>query len=154
MKCPFCNSTETSVLESRVGIDGECLRRRRECDKCHRRFTTYERAEGLTLMVVKKDKKRELFDREKLAKGIRKAFHKRPVPVEAIEKLVDDVERELLRRGVQEIESNKIGQVVLRKIKKLDKVAWLRFASVYLAFEDLTDFERLISQQMKQENKD
>ncbi len=147
MKCPFCNSTETSVLESRAGIDGESLRRRRECGKCKRRFTTYERVEGQALMVVKKDGKREPFDRQKLEEGIRRAFNKRPVAVEKIDSLVDAVERELLRIGDAEIPSKKVGQVVLRRIKKLDKVAWLRFASVYLEFEDLNDFEKIIEKE-------
>ena len=145
MHCPYCASTEIAVIESRPGIDGQSVRRRRECSKCQRRFTTYERVEGPSLMVVKKDGKRESFDRQKLSEGIEKAFQKRPVPVEKLESLVDDCEREVLRKGIGEIPSRVIGKMVLRRIKKLDKVAWLRFASVYLEFEDLGDFEKAIN---------
>lgn len=145
MKCPYCGSTQTSVLESRVGVDSESLRRRRECSKCERRFTTYERVQGPSLMLIKKDGKREPFDRRKLSIGVEKAFHKRPIPVDKIESLIDAVERELLRKELREVPSRSVGKIVLRRIKKLDQVAWLRFASVYLEFEDLSDFERLIN---------
>lgn len=145
MQCPFCASPNTGVIESRPGIDGRSVRRRRECSKCERRFTTYERVEERALMIVKKDGKREPFDRQKLAKGIKRAFQKRPVSTEALEKLIDASEREVLRKGSSEIPSKTVGKIVLRRIKKIDKVAWLRFASVYLEFEDLGDFEKAIN---------
>lgn len=145
MLCPFCGSSDTAVVESRTGRDSVSIRRRRDCVGCHRRFTTYERVEGPVLMVVKKDGRRETFDRQKLANGLRSAFHKRPVSVEEIEALVDVVEREVLRKGKEEIAARSIGSIVLRRLKKVDQVAWLRFASVYLAFEDLSDFEEVIN---------
>lgn len=149
MKCPFCGHDETAVLESRISEDGNSFRRRRECEKCQKRFTTYERVEGPNLLVIKKDGRRESFDREKIKRGILKACEKRPVPLSAIEEIVDEVERELLRKDTVEIPSRVIGNTVLRKLKKLDKVAWLRFASVYLEFTDLSDFEKAIEKETK-----
>lgn len=143
MKCPYCNNESSGVLESRVSEDGLSLRRRRECEKCHKRFTTYERVEK-SLLVVKKDGKREAFDREKIKKGILLACHKRPISAELINNVVDDVERELLNKDTNEIQSKVIGGTVLKKLRKIDRVAWLRFASVYLEFEDLRDFEKAI----------
>ncbi len=148
MKCPFCHSNQTAVLESRVGVDGETLRRRRECGKCERRFTTYERVEGPALMVVKKDGRREPFSREKLGKGIREAFHKRPVAMGDLDALVDETEREILRKGSSEVMSEMIGRLVLKRLKRADKVAWLRFASVYMAFEEIADFEKMIEKEV------
>jgi transcriptional repressor NrdR len=143
MKCPFCGHVETQVLESRISEDGSSFRRRRECEKCQKRFTTYERVER-TLLVVKKDGRRESFDRDKIKKGILLACHKRPVSAEMIESAVEEVEQELLRKDSTEITTRTIGGAVLRKLKKIDKVAWLRFASVYLEFENLDDFEKAI----------
>lgn len=143
MKCPFCSHLETQVLESRIAEDGSSFRRRRECEKCQKRFTTYERVER-TLLVVKKDGKRETFEREKIKKGILLACHKRPVSAEMIESIVEEVEQELLRKDSVEIPSRMIGNAILKRIKKIDKVAWLRFASVYLEFENLEDFEKTI----------
>ncbi|PJE67279.1 transcriptional regulator NrdR [Candidatus Shapirobacteria bacterium CG10_big_fil_rev_8_21_14_0_10_40_9] len=143
MKCPFCGHEETIVLESRISEDGNSFRRRRECAKCKKRFTTYERAER-TLLVIKKDGRREQFDREKIKKGILLACHKRPVSLDLIDNIVDEVEQELLRKDSAEISSKTIGNAVLKRLKKADKVAWLRFASVYLEFSDLGDFERVI----------
>lgn len=144
MKCPFCGSPTTSVTESRTADEGQAVRRRRECNRCHRRFTTYERAKGAVLWVIKKDGTREPFDPEKLRAGILKAIEKRPVSLELVDEIVDDVEREMLRRESEEVSSRLIGNAVLRKLKKVDRVAWLRFASVYLEFEDLKDFEKAI----------
>ncbi len=144
MRCPFCGHAETAVLESRISEDGNSFRRRRECEKCEKRFTTYERLEGPGLLVIKKDGRRETFDREKIKRGILKACEKRPVSIELIDEAVDEIERELLRRDTVEIPSKVIGNAVLRKLKKIDKVAWLRFASVYLEFSDLSDFEKAI----------
>lgn len=144
MKCPFCGGSDTQVLESRVTDDGEGIRRRRECAKCGKRFTTIERVKGSVLWVVKKDGRREPFDREKIKRGILRAIEKRPVSLDLVEDLVGDIEREMLRSEKEEIPSRMIGNAVLKHLRKIDKVAWLRFASVYLEFEDLSDFEKAI----------
>lgn len=144
MKCPFCASDDNQVLESRVVEDGQAIRRRRECDKCHKRFTTYERVKGSVLWVIKKDGKREPFDKEKVKRGLLRAIEKRPVSLDLVDEIVDQVEREMLRREKEEVASRAIGKAVLRRLRKIDKVAWLRFASVYLEFEDLDDFEKTI----------
>jgi transcriptional repressor NrdR len=144
MKCPFCASDETQVLESRVVEEGASVRRRRECGKCSKRFTTYEKVKGSVLWVIKKSGVREPFDREKLKRGILRAIEKRPVSLELVNDVVDQVEMEMLRREKEEISSKSIGIAVLKRLKKIDKVAWLRFASVYLAFGDLEDFQKLI----------
>lgn len=142
MKCPFCSAPSTSVVESRTADEGETIRRRRHCEKCGKRFTTYERVRGSALWVVKKDGRREPFKREKLKTGILKALEKRPVSIELIDEIVDEVEREMMRRQKEEVSSRVIGNAVLRRLRKVDNVAWLRFASVYLQFEDLSDFEK------------
>ncbi len=144
MKCPFCAHPETSVLESRVADDGQSLRRRRECLKCLKRFTTFERIEGPTLFVVKRDGSREAFDREKITRGVVKSFDKRPVSIDVVRNLADEVEREVRRKEVSEIASKLIGKMVLRRLKVIDKVAWLRFASVYFEFSDVSEIEKLI----------
>ncbi len=149
MKCPFCGHSQTAVLESRVPEENNAFRRRRECEKCGKRFTTYERVEGPALLVIKKDNRRESFDREKIKKGIFKACEKRRVPIEAITGTVEEIEQELLKKDMVEIPSKMIGNLVLRKLRKLDKVAWLRFASVYLEFADLGDFEKAIEKETK-----
>lgn len=144
MKCPFCGNSETSVLESRVAEDGQTLRRRRECGKCQKRFTTFERVEGPTLWVVKRDGSRQPFDREKIVKGVIKSFDKRPVSIDLITRLADEVEREIRRKEVSEITSVSIGKLVLKRLRNIDKVAWLRFASVYFELEDIAQFEKLL----------
>jgi len=144
MRCPFCNEPETSVLESRVAEDGNSLRRRRECGKCRRRFTTYERVEGPVLLVIKRDGRREAFDREKIRQGILKACLKRPVSIDLMAEMTDDVEREILRRESPEVTSKFVGKAVLRRLRKVDKVAWMRFASIHMEFEQLEDFEKAI----------
>ena len=144
MKCPFCGSLESEVLESRLVEDGEALRRRRECGRCGKRFTTYEKVKESFFWVIKKDGKREPFDKEKVKKGILRAIEKRPVSLELVDEVVNQVERELLKKETEEISSRVIGNAVLKRLGKIDKVAWLRFASVYLEFEDLTDFEKAI----------
>lgn len=144
MKCPFCADSDTEVLESRVADDGEGIRRRRECKTCTKRFTTIEKVRGTALWVVKKDGRREPFDREKVKRGILRAIEKRPVSLELIDDIVNDIEREMLRREKEEVPSKAVGEAVLRRLKKVDKVAWMRFASVYLEFEDLSDFEKMI----------
>ncbi len=144
MKCPFCANIDTEVLESRVVEDGTAIRRRRECTKCKKRFTTFEKVRQTALWVIKKDGRRELFDREKLKRGILRAIEKRQVPLEKVDKIVDDIERQMLRKKTEEVPTKTIGKAVLGKLKRLDKVAWLRFASVYLEFEDLKDFGKVI----------
>ena len=144
MKCPFCGKSDTQVLESRSVDEGEQIRRRRECEKCHKRLTTYEKVRGSVLWVVKKSGRREPFERDKVKRGILRAIEKRPVSLESVDDVVDEVERELLRKEKEEIPSRVIGSAVLKRLKKIDKVAWLRFASVYLEFEDLKDFEKII----------
>src|SRR6187549_771446 len=136
MKCPFCDKQDCEVLESRVVEDGHVIRRRRECTKCGKRFTTYESVRNSALWVVKKDGRREPFDREKVRRGILRSIQKRPVSLEVVEQIVSEVERELLRKENEEINSKVVGDSVLRRLKKIDKVAWLRYASVYLEFED------------------
>ncbi len=147
MKCPFCGALATSVVESRNTGEGEVIRRRRVCDKCGKRFTTHERVSGSTLWVIKKDSRREPFNREKLKAGILKAIEKRPVSIELVDELVDEVEREMMRKQREEVPSRAIGNAVLRRLKKIDKVAWLRFASVYLEFEDLSNFAEAIEKE-------
>jgi transcriptional repressor NrdR len=147
--CPFCASEFTRVVDKREGESGKATRRRRECQKCGRRFTTFERAETLDLLVIKKDGKREAFDRLKLRGGIIKACEKRPVSAEDIEKSIDGIEAELRKAGIAEITSKKIGDLVIKKIKKLDEVAYIRFASVYRQFADLGDFEKELAKLSK-----
>jgi len=144
MKCPFCGKTDTQVLESRAVEDGSSIRRRRECTACKKRFTTYEKTKGAVLWVIKKDGRREPFEKEKVKRGILRAIEKRPVSLDLANDIVDAVEREMLRREKEEVSSKIIGRAILRKLKKIDKVAWLRFASVYLEFEDIKDFEKTV----------
>jgi transcriptional repressor NrdR len=144
MKCPFCGKADSSVLESRSLDDGDAIRRRRECTKCGKRFTTVERVKGNVLWVIKKDGRREPFDREKIRRGVMRAVLKRPVSLDTVEEIIDDVEREMLRKEDQELPSKMIGNALLKRLKKVDKVAWLRFASVYLDFTDLSDFAKAI----------
>lgn len=146
MRCPFCTASDTQVLESRTVDEGKSLRRRRECLKCKKRFTTYEKVGGSALWVVKKDGRREPFDREKVKRGILRAVEKRPVSMDWVNDLVDKVEREMLRKEKEEVSSKLIGKTILKRLKRIDKVAWLRFASVYLQFEDLEDFAKAIKE--------
>jgi transcriptional repressor NrdR len=143
MKCPFCGKVDSNVLESRTIEEGGAIRRRRECSQCGKRFTTTEKVRGSVLWVIKKDGRREPFEREKIKRGILRAIQKRPVSMDTVEDVIDDVEREMLRSEDQEVASRVVGNAVLKRLQKLDKVAWLRFASVYLEFEDLSDFEKL-----------
>ncbi len=140
MNCPYCSNTKLKVTDKRSSPDG--IRRRRECLKCKKRFTTYEKIERSDLYLIKKDKSREKFSREKLEKGIDKAFEKRAVAKEKIDKMLNDIEEQLRRRGKKEIKSSVIGEFVMKKIKKLDNVAYIRFASVYRDFQDVKDFKR------------
>ena len=145
MLCPYCNANKTGVLESRDSEDGAVTRRRRECQECGKRFTTYERVENINLKVVKKDGRLEDFNREKIKSGVQKACEKRPVEEEEIEKIIEGIEMRLLNRKSTEISSSDIGRMVLTRLKKLDKVAYLRFASVFLEFENVEEFKKQIS---------
>ncbi len=149
MKCPYCNYEETQVIDSRDTENLEATRRRRECSKCKKRFTTYERVEEAEIVVVKKDGKRERYERQKLINGMLKACEKRPIALEKIEKLADDVESDLRKRDSVEVDSKILGKLVMRKLKSLDKVAYVRFASVYLEFDDLARFEEELDKLQK-----
>lgn len=142
MKCPICGYTESKVIDSRPSEEGSSIRRRRECLSCQNRFTTYEKIETLPLLVVKKDKTRELFDKNKLLSGIIKACHKRHVTMEQMEEVASDIEAELQNSLSREISSQNIGVLVMDKLKSLDPVAYVRFASVYREFKDLDTFMR------------
>ena len=151
MKCPYCGYGESRVIDSRPTEDDEKIRRRRECLSCGRRFTTYEIVESPPLMVVKKDKSRQLFDREKLLRGIVRACDKRPVTAEQLDGVVDRIEQTYLNRLVREVSSEELGEAVLLELKKLDKVAYIRFASVYRDFSDVDTFvEELIKLQREE----
>ncbi|MDD4076331.1 MAG: transcriptional regulator NrdR [Eubacteriales bacterium] len=140
MKCRYCQSTDSKVVDSRPTEDGTSIRRRRECISCGRRFTTYEKIEELPIMVIKKDGRRQPFDSEKILSGVRKACEKRPVPSAEMDKLVDSVEREVFNSLEQEVKSDTIGELVMARLKDLDEVAYVRFASVYREFKDINTF--------------
>lgn len=140
MKCPFCNHENTRVIDSRPAEDNSSIRRRRVCDVCDKRFTTYEKVEAIPLVIVKKDDNREAYDRSKIETGVLRACHKRPVSTDRIEDLVDEVEADILNRGEKEISSRVIGEQVMNKLKDLDAVAYVRFASVYREFKDINTF--------------
>jgi len=144
MRCPFCNFQDSRVLDSRPAEDGHSIRRRRECGKCGRRFTTYERVDELPLMVVKKDGRREVFERHKLLAGLAKACQKRPVPTARLESMVDEIEQELRNIADAEVSSRDIGEMVMERLRRLDEVAYVRFASVYREFRDVDGFLREI----------
>ena len=140
MKCPHCGYSDSKVLDSRDVDDG--VRRRRQCLSCDTRFTTYERVQRTGLFVIKKDKRRELFDKGKLLSGIRKAFEKRPVAANTIDKIADDIETELYKQGRQEVQSEIIGDMVMTRLKQIDQIAYIRFASVYRDFADITKLKQ------------
>jgi transcriptional repressor NrdR len=141
MKCPFCSHKDTQVVETReTGED--ITRRRRECLKCKKRFTTYEKLENINLRIIKKDGNREMFDREKVRKGFLRACEKRPITIEQIDKAVDEIEKSLRNKGLKEVKSSVIGDLVMKYLKKMDSVAYIRFASVYRAFQDIGEFEK------------
>ena len=143
MRCPFCGKVDSQVLESRTTENGS-VRRRRKCSKCNKRFTTYEEVKGSGIWVVKKDGRREPFEKEKVKRGILRAIEKRPVSIEVVNDTIDQVERSLLKLEKEEVSTKRIGKEILKRLKKIDKVAWLRFASVYLEFENLKDFTKAI----------
>lgn len=140
MKCPFCSSENTRVIDSRPADDNNSIRRRRMCDECGKRFTTYEKVETIPLIVIKKDNNREQYDRAKIEAGVLRACHKRPISANDINKLIDEVETEIFSREEKEIPSDEIGEIVMDKIKDLDDVAYVRFASVYREFKDVNTF--------------
>ena len=142
MKCPSCGELDSKVIDSRLGRNGTVIRRRRECLACGRRFTTYERIEFQLPMVVKKDGRREAFQISKMVSGLRKAFEKRPFSVSEIEELADDVAREISELGEKEIQSTQIGERIMERLRSVDQVAYVRFASVYRSFTDVTQFVR------------
>jgi len=149
MKCPYCSHEETEVIDTRETENLEATRRRRGCLKCGKRFTTYERVEEAEIIVVKKDGKRERYQRQKLLNGLLKACEKRPISLDKIEKVVDDVESDLRKRDSVEVESKTIGEIAMKKLKTLDKVAYIRFASVYREFEGLERFEEELERLQK-----
>ena len=149
LKCPFCDCPETKVIDSRESDDLDSVRRRRECESCEKRFTTYEHSE-LSVNVIKKDGSSEAFDREKILKGIRMSCHKLPVSLDSLNSLVNEIEKELRDEGVSEVTSSTVGEMVMKKLKKIDKVAFIRFASVYQEFENVEEFKKEI---LKLENK-
>ncbi|MBR4038910.1 MAG: transcriptional repressor NrdR [Clostridia bacterium] len=152
MKCIYCNCTESRVVDSRPTEDG-AIRRRRECEGCQRRFTTYEKIEMLPVFIVKKDKRREPFDSAKVRNGILKACEKRPVPIEEIEKLVNHIETTVCRQMEQEVTSEQIGLLIMEGLKSLDEVAYIRFASVYRQFKDVQSFMLELQQLLDTQNK-
>ena len=149
MRCPYCGSSEIEVVETRDSEDLETIRRRRECLKCEKRFTTYERIENINLVVIKKDGRREQFDRDKLKRGIIRSCEKTKVSMQDIERIVTEVERELRGADSVEVESKKIGQMVATRLKKIDKVAYIRFSSVFKRFVDVEDFEKELKRLIK-----
>ncbi|WP_099205271.1 transcriptional regulator NrdR [Scatolibacter rhodanostii] len=156
MKCPYCNYSESKVIDSRPTDEGERIRRRRECLKCAKRFTTYEIIENVPIVVIKKDKSRETFDRNKLLGGLLRACEKRPVSIDMLEKLVDEIENTLQNSLDREVSSQKIGIYAMEKLQELDEVAYVRFASVYRQFKDINSFmeelSKLINKKQDSEN--
>lgn len=140
MKCPFCGFDNTRVIDSRPAEDNNAIRRRRACDECNKRFTTYEKIETIPLIVIKKDNNREVYDRSKIEAGILRACHKRPVSVEKIHQMVEEIETEIFNKEASEIQSRVIGEMIMDKLKTLDAVAYVRFASVYREFKDINTF--------------
>ncbi len=151
MKCPFCGWNESKVVDSRPADEYAVIRRRRECEKCSKRFTTYERVEEIPLIIVKRDGRREAFQREKIINGLIKASQKRPISLKEIEEIADNVEKELNNSLEKEIDSKRIGQMVMYRLKKLDDVAYVRFASVYKQFKDINTFMDELNKLMKEE---
>ncbi len=150
MRCPFCGHSESKVIDSRESKNGLKIRRRRECLSCERRFTTYEKIEEIPYMVVKKDGRRQPFDSQKLLKGLLKACEKRPVPVARLEEVVEEIEAMLQERQEKEMDASEVGSIVMKKLKALDKVAYVRFASVYREFKDVSEFKKELEKLLKE----
>lgn len=140
MKCPFCGLDNTRVIDSRPADENCSIRRRRQCDECGKRFTTYEKVEIVPLTIIKKDRTREPYDRSKIMAGIMRACHKRPISIERVEETVDKIENDIFNLGYKEIESKQIGEIVMERLKSLEQVAYVRFASVYREFKDVNTF--------------
>ena len=153
MKCPYCSNIETKVVDKRDSEEEPVVRRRRECLKCEKRFTTYERVDMVDMTVLKKDGTKEPFSREKLKKGVMRAAEKR-VSTEEIDKAIDEIESALRKKDTTEVTSQQIGDLVMKKLKKLDKISYIRFASVYREFEDLTDLQQEIKELVRKEKKE
>ena len=157
MKCPFCARENTKVIDSRPADDNNSIRRRRECEKCGKRFTTYEKIESIPLVVIKKDNTRETYDRSKIERGILRSCHKRPVSVGEIERAVDDIENRIFNMELKEIESSVIGEIVMERLMDLEEVAYVRFASVYREFKDVNTFmneiKKILSKTEKEKEK-
>ena len=150
MKCPYCEHSESKVIDSRESRNGFRIRRRRECLSCTKRFTTYEKIEEIPYMVVKKDGSRQPFDSQKLLRGLLKACEKRPIPVSKLEEIVEEIETKLQESPDKEIKASEIGQIVVKKLKRLDKVAYVRFASVYREFKDVLEFKEELETLLKE----
>jgi transcriptional repressor NrdR len=154
MRCPFCSATEDKVVDTRPSDNDQIIRRRRECVGCSRRFTTYERIEEVLPLVIKKDGRREPYDRAKLMAGLKKACNKRPVAMETLEKTLDQIERSLQEMSEKEVPSTKIGDAVLAKLREIDEVAYVRFASVYLTFKDAAELMNEVQRLMRSKSQD
>lgn len=152
MKCPFCGNENTRVIDSRPADDSNSIRRRRQCDECFKRFTTYEKVETIPLVVIKKDNNRESYDRSKIEAGVFRSCHKRPISVDQINALVDEIENIIFNMEEKEIPSSRIGEVVMDKLKDLDPVAYVRFASVYREFKDVNTFMNELKKILENEN--
>ena len=151
MKCPYCNAVDTKVIDSRPADDNSSIRRRRQCESCGRRFTTYEKLETMPLMVIKKDNSRETYDRSKIEAGIILSCHKRPVSIQQIKAMIDEIENEIFNKDEKEVATSSIGELVMEKLKDLDEVAYVRFASVYREFKDVNTFMEEIGKLLKRE---
>ena len=152
MKCPYCNASDTKVIDSRPAEDNSAIRRRRQCETCGKRFTTYEKLETMPLMVIKKDRTRELYDRGKIEAGILHSCHKRPVSTQQINALIDEIETQIFNMEEKEVETTAIGELVMRKLQQLDEVAYVRFASVYREFKDVNTFLKELEKLYKKES--
>ncbi len=151
MKCPFCYAMDTKVIDSRPADDNSSIRRRRQCESCGRRFTTYEKLETMPLMVIKKDESRETYDRSKIEAGIIHSCHKRPVSTQQIKAIIDEIENEIFNKEEKEVPSSVIGEQVMSRLQELDEVAYVRFASVYREFKDVNTFMEEIGKLLKKE---
>ena len=149
VKCPYCNASDTKVIDSRPADDNSSIRRRRQCETCGKRFTTYEKLETMPLMVIKKDRSREAYDRSKIEAGIIHSCHKRPVSTQQINSIIDEIENQVFSMEDKEVETSIIGELVMRKLKQLDEVAYVRFASVYREFKDVNTFMEELGKLLK-----
>lgn len=154
MKCPYCNEQDTKVIDSRPADDNSSIRRRRQCEACGKRFTTYEKLETMPFMVIKKDRSRETYDRSKIEAGILHSCHKRPVSIQQINYVIDEIENKIFSMEEKEVETTVIGELVMKKLKQLDEVAYVRFASVYREFKDVNTFMEELGKLLKSEKGD